>query len=300
MMNPASRNELLALARSDHDTDLVGIDDVRIGEVQWPLDSFRPMVLDLDGAVASTPSGALSFLILMTALNYRFWSVESGDIRRYSRHGRTGARALWASFEDAWGRDCDAPVHFAQRLASEGVEGLFGEIPDPASRQAILSELLAGDIAGVSVALSEKIVAAHSITVIDAAALAAEFPTAFGDPYLKKAQLALSMYSAVLRAGGAEVDCTDLTAFADYQVPRVLRALGILQYSDCLAEQVDSGILIPAESPEERAIRAATILACERIAMHCNGSAADVDSLLWSSQELAAGAKFHLTLTTWY
>lgn len=297
---PASRKELLAIAHCDHDASLVGIDDDLIRRTQWPLESLQPMIMGLNGAITSTGAGALSFLIIMTALNYRFWEVQGNEIRRYSHRGKTGARALWAAFEDAWGLDSVSPIAFERRLADQGVEGLFGEIPDPASRDAILRELLSGDIVGVSAALSARIDAAHSVTVADASALAEELPMAFGDPYLKKAQLALSMYSAFLRHCGTETDATDLTAFADYQVPRVLRALGILRYSDDLAERVDSGMLLPNASREERAIRAATILACERIAAHCQASAADVDSLLWSSQEVAADSRFHLTLTTWY
>lgn len=254
----------------------------------------------LNGAVASSRAGALSFLIIMTALNYRFWEVEGKEIRRYSHQGKTGAKALWSSFEDGWGPDSVSPMELARRFADAGVTGLFGEIPDPGSRETILSELLSGDIEDVSAPLSAKIDAAYSVTVADAAALAAKFPRAFGDPYLKKAQLALSMYAAFLRCCGTEVDVADLTAFADYQVPRVLRELGILRYSDSLAVHVDRGILLPNASPEERAIRAATVLACERVAAHCGASAADVDCLLWSSQEVAFDSRFHLMHTTWY
>lgn len=298
---PTSREELLAIAQSDYDPSLAHVDDERIQRTAWPLDSLRPMVIGLNGAVASSRVGALSFLIIMTALNYRFWEVEDGrTVRRYAHLGKTGARALWAAFEEAWGKDCATSTVLARRFEDSGVAGLFGAIPDPDSREEILSELLAGDIADVCAVLCAKIESANSVTVSDATVLATAFPQAFGDPYLKKAQLALAMYAAFRRYLGTETDATDLTAFADYQVPRVLRALGILQYSESLAEQVDSGILLPNASAQERAIRGATILACERIAAHSMASPADVDGLLWSSQVLASDSRFHLTCTTWY
>jgi len=62
---------------------------------------------------------------------------------------------------------------------------------------------------------------------------------------------------------------TDLTAMADYQVPRVLRALGVLRYGEALAAKY--GV-----------------------------QAALVDSMLWSAQNIAGTARFHLTETTYY
>jgi len=297
---PGSRADLIAMAHGDHDASLVEIDDDIITQTPWPVENLQPMTMSLDGAIGTFPPSALAFLLMMTAINYRFWRMEAGEFSRYAFRGETGARALWGAFEAAWGFDEFSPKRFASRLAAEGVESLFGDIPDAASRAAILGEMLRGDLAGHCETLEATINANRAITVADAAAVASAFPMAFGDPYLKKIQLALSMFGAYLRAAGSEIDTRDLTAFADYQVPRVLRALGILRYSDDLAAKVDGGILIACESPEERSIRAATILACERIAAHCKATAADVDNLLWQSQDLAKDARFHLTPTTWY
>lgn len=297
---PASRGDLIAIAHADHDAELVQIDDDAIRSVAWPSDDLSHMTISLKGAVARNPAGALSFLLLMTSINYRFWRTDRGAFERYSHNGKTGARALWASFEAAWGHEEYTPALFAQRLASEGILAVFGDIPDVDSRMVTLNELLKGDLAAFCEQMTLRVFTSHSITVADAAKVANAFPKAFGDSYLKKAQLALSMYGAYLRNGGCRIDTTDLTAFADYQVPRVLRALGVLRYCDSLATNVDAGELIAPESQEERTIRASTIIACERIASHCGASASDVDNLLWQSQDVASNARFHLTETTWY
>lgn len=77
-------------------------------------------------------------------------------------------------------------------------------------------------------------------------------------------------------------DCDKLTAFADYQIPRVLRHYGILRYSDDLANAVDSLAILPVGSSEEVEIRAACIVACERIKQLMSGvSSSDVDVGIW-------------------
>ena len=91
-----------------------------------------------------------------------------------------------------------------------------------------------------------------------------------------------------------------LTAMADYQVPRVLRALGVLEYCPSLADRINRHDLLEEGGPEELAIRAATIIACEAIAAHTGGTSADIDNLLWLSQDIAGDAPFHLTETPLY
>lgn len=57
----------------------------------------------------------------------------------------------------------------------------------------------------------------------------------------------------------------ELTMFADYRVPQILRHLGILVYGQELAQKVDSETELPYSSPEEVQIRAATVLAVQKI-----------------------------------
>ena len=102
-------------------------------------------------------------------------------------------------------------------------------------------------------------------------------------------------------------DLDQLTAFADYKVPQILRALGILQYGEALTQAVDARQHLAPGSRMEVEIRAATIVACDRLvaALRARGRdilAIELDLLLWSrSQHLPPGARpYHLTESIFY
>lgn len=300
--HPFDRHSLIRLAEHQYDPALVKVDHQLICSIPWPANAAEPMSLDLPESMAGDPVAAICFLLSMTSINYRFWTLEpDGIVSRYSHMGKTGARALWASFEAVWGPNLHYGAELAARLQADDFTALFGHMPDQEGRLAILGELLAPDkLQAVAQLLLADIRSNGKTTVEQAFGLAAFFPLAFDDPYLKKAQLALSMIAAVLRDTGIEVNVADLTAFADYQVPRVLRALGVLDYSPSLADRVDHHQFLEEGGREEQAIRAATIIACEAIAAHTGGTSADIDNLLWLSQDIAGETPFHLTETRWY
>lgn len=297
---PASaRQAILQRADRDYDPLLVAVDAAAIRALRWPDDPGHMHIELANGARASATS-ALAFLLTLGSINYRFWELADGQFRRYRFMERTGAKALWVAMEAAWGED-DRSALLAARLRDEGFTALFGAMPDPASRIAILHELLdAGRVDEAAHGLAARIGREGAVTVAQADWLAARFPAAFDDPYRKKAQLALSMFAGFRWGRDEPCAVSDLTAFADYQVPRVLRALGVLRYGDTFAAGVDAGRLWAAGSPEEVALRAATIRACEQIAAQVGGCAADVDNLLWQSQTVAGDTRFHLTETTAY
>lgn len=90
----------------------------------------------------------------------------------------------------------------------------------------------------------------HAQTLADA------FPYAFADPFLKKAQLALSIFNSTLE----HPKTSYLTLFADYRIPQYLHHIGVLQYSDELEGIVNRQEAIPHGCIMEQSIRAATIL----------------------------------------
>lgn len=294
------RARLIEIAQTHYNSNVVRIDDTAIADTPWPVNQIRPMWIAVSGAKAERPESALAFLLAMNSLNYRFWNKGTeGSIQRYTFAGKTGARALWVAFEQAWGNHA-TPEGLTQRLENEPTEVLFGDMPALASRHEILGEILQGGLLQIAQRLSGDILASGKIDVSHASQLAEQFPQAYDDPLLKKAQLALSMFGGFLRTKGMEIDDSGLTAMADYQVPRVLRALGVLVYSDELAAKIRDGVLFAEGSKEEWAIRSATLLACDRIARQLCVSAAAVDNLLWLSQHLANDTPFHLCETTWY
>ena len=127
--------------------------------------------------------------------------------------------------------------------------------------------------------------------------------------FYKRAQLAAGMvYQAFGGQGwGAFPDFSQLTVYADYKLPQVLRKLGILVYDEALSALVDSQTPIPAGSRMEIEIRAATVWAGERIRQALLGrapeiTAAHIDFWLWeTSQRKSPDARpYHRTLTTAY
>lgn len=128
-------------------------------------------------------------------------------------------------------------------------------------------------------------------------------------PFQKRAQLAAAMlFEAFGGAGWGRLARTDeLTVFADYKLPQVLRRLGILNYDAELTETIRSRALIPAGHRREVELRIATIWAAElmrrELARRVPGiTALHVDYWLWyAGRQQGPGVEpYHRTLTTAY
>ena len=65
-----------------------------------------------------------------------------------------------------------------------------------------------------------------------------------------------------------------LTMFADYRVPQILHHLRILTYAPTLVSSLKAHEEFPTGAPEEMAIRAASIIAVERVAAALRSTAA--------------------------
>jgi hypothetical protein len=85
--------------------------------------------------------------------------------------------------------------------------------------------------------------------------------------FWKRAQLFVSDLHAAFqgRDWGRFEGMGDLTAFADYKLPQVLRAMGLISYDPDLESRVDRGLPLEPGSEEEVEIRAATIWAVEAL-----------------------------------
>ncbi len=117
----------------------------------------------------------------------------------------------------------------------------------------------------------------------------------FGDdPFLKRAFLFFLQLNRIL--GMYEEDVKELPVPADYQVPKMLKYYGILDYDDELQMKVFNGIHLPENGPEEMAIRAATILACRLLGDATGWSAPDVDGWFFIRRK-KSDSNFHLTIT---
>ncbi len=112
-------------------------------------------------------------------------------------------------------------------------------------------------------------------------------------PFQKLAQLATSMMSS----GGFKRfnNIESLPVFPDYMLPRVLRHLGILEYSKGLAAAVDSRQVLRAGSLGELAMRWGTVHAADELLQALRESGADVttpqlDFALWEAAVLGPEA----------
>lgn len=131
------------------------------------------------------------------------------------------------------------------------------------------------------------------------------FPGYGKDLFLKRAFLfIIQMYRRIgLFADGIH----GIPVPADYQIPKMLRMLGCIEYirppslslHRNLGRVVDEGELIPEGSLMECEIRAATIVVCKKIADLAGCSCADVDTYLFAKRQ-ECKEPFHLTITTNY
>jgi hypothetical protein len=143
--------------------------------------------------------------------------------------------------------------------------------------------------------------------------LVAEFPH-FNDSsvlynvpikFYKLAQLGVSTLHRLGLVAIKDID--SLSAFADYIVPAALRAMGVLVYSEPLANAVDTWQLIPRESIWENEIRVQTLYATAMLTDALNRirpaehrlTVAQLDYRLWSAFH-GLIRPHHLTRTTMY
>lgn len=117
------------------------------------------------------------------------------------------------------------------------------------------------------------------------------------DILLKRASLFFMLLYR--RIGAFKNDIHKLPIPADYQVPKMLKHLGCLLYTEALEGKVRNEVPIMSGSAEECEIRAASILACQQIAERAGITMCDVDEYLWTRRKECKDP-FHLTWTTHY
>lgn len=118
----------------------------------------------------------------------------------------------------------------------------------------------------------------------------------------KRANLLVMMYHGRALASGGKLplieDVDDLTPPTDYHVPRVLRYKGIHEYSEHLAQMVDSGEEVRAGSREEIEIRIQTASTMRRLCVLTGKPIAAMDFKVWSHHGFKQ--QQHITTTTAY
>ncbi|MFQ6010414.1 MAG: queuosine salvage family protein [Candidatus Aenigmatarchaeota archaeon] len=247
--------------------------------------------------------------VLRDALNFKFWEKEGGRILRnenmYNDKTYYGASGLAACIRRAV--DEDVPLHdpeFLQQVNLSEAEEIFNgniRMPMLEKRVDIMRELgssgkpldyFLDNVEHELWPLVERLSEAHPCY---------RDVWKYGRkevPIFKRAQL---MFNTLHKQGYLKVEKTEeSTVFADYRIPQSLRELGLLKYSEALEYKVDSYQLLPAGSAEEVEIRAATIVACERLANEYGLPILRVDNILWRYGREHCELPHHLTETTCY
>jgi len=149
--------------------------------------------------------------------------------------------------------------------------------------------------------------------------LAKDFPKVFNDvanyqgqeiKFYKRAQLVPAHLFDLLKFGLISIPLSghnELTAFADYKVPQLLRKFGILEYTKELADKIDNKVEIPSGSDEEIEIRANTIWSIELATKilkekFLQANADKVDRIFWFKGQVKSpdDKPYHRTKTIWY
>ena len=237
------------------------------------------------------PERTTAYLLVLDTINFSFWG------------GHTGYWELAARLRDLFqGDDSLADPARLAKLTPARLGELLGPMPMLEQRAQALRELgrrgLEGLVrktaAGTARALAESLASYADVVEYDGHDV----------PLLKRAQI----LSADLHGAGVVsfADLADLTCFADYKLPQLLRHFGALEYSEPLRRRVDGYEELSAGEPMEVEIRAATVVAVERLrdALARRGRelcAAEVDWILWDlSHNLKLARPYHRVRTIFY
>jgi hypothetical protein len=265
----------------------------------------------------------VAYFLVLDSLNFCFWP-QPGQARWEFDHKSTplsGYHALALSLKAAVlaGVPLDDPGYLEALTRDQLIRilGGRGRLQLMEERQRILNELgrvLISTFRGKA----RNMVEAAGNSAVGLARLLVRELTSFRDAaeyqrqtvcFYKRAQiLSADLYGAFQgRKWGRFRDIMELTAFADYKLPQVLRHLGILRYSRTLRQNVDQGICIDPGSPAEIEIRANTVWAVERLKRELarlgeHLRSFEIDWMLWNlgQAEDFRDKPYHRTVTIFY
>jgi hypothetical protein len=234
----------------------------------------------------------LRYMLVVDTINFSFWGGTAGGYWQLAER----VRDVFAA-----GDALSEPAALAGMTAGR-LRDLLGDFPMLEERAAALrqlgahgfDDLLRETAVETARALSERLPSYADVTAYDGLRV----------PLLKRAQiLPADLHGAGL---ASFPDLASLTCFADYKLPQVLRHFGAFEYSAGLARRVDGWEALEAGEPAEVEIRAATVVAVERLRDElAEGGrelmAIEVDWILWDlSQGLFPVRPYHRTRTIFY
>jgi hypothetical protein len=267
---------------------------------------------------------SVRWIFTLDLLNHCFWPDPGEPVWTivYRGESYSGYWGLAASLKRAQERGfpITAP-HFLAAISSTELAEIFsgqGSIPMLEARLKNLREaglIILSELGGDIMALFEASCGLSAVRLVSR--VVQHFPS-FRDEALygsdkvyfwKRAQIfAFDVFTAFCgKKWGGFGDMDQLTAFADYKLPQVLRELGIISYLPSLAARVDAMHHLQPGSKEEVEIRAMTVWAVEELKKGFkdygrNLTSPQVDNWLWQLGQQDAFRKrpFHRCRTIFY
>ncbi|MBI4089336.1 MAG: hypothetical protein HY424_01355 [Candidatus Levybacteria bacterium] len=246
-------------------------------------------------------------IFIQDTVNFCFWAKKNEKkwkVEYPKGKIEDGWKALVNCFDRAHEEripidDCE----FLEDISLEQVKNIFRscngtEIPLLEKRWELLKEsgkVLRQKFEGNIINLIKK----ADFDAIEIAKNVVKYFPSFRDPFYKRAQI--FPYDVSLLKNMRIKNTNQLTAFADYRLPQILREFGVLAYKKELAEKIDSYILLKSGNHKETEIRSATIIACDLIAKEIKVMPVTAENALWSlSQKWKSQHPYHRILTTNY
>ncbi len=294
----------------------VRIDRTALGELAERWNNGGMTVPPWDAAIHYEDA---NYVLLLDALNFCFWA-DPGEVRwevEYRGQRYNGYKALSIALRRAV--EMGIPVLDASWLAqitpeqmASVLRGAQGEIPMMADRVANAREV--GTVLSArwdgrfeKMALAAKGSAEAFVSLVEQELSSFRDVAEYDGKavrLLKRAQiLVVDLFGTFHGQGpGALSGLENLTAFADYKIPQILRTLGVLVYSPELSALVDTKTHIPAGSGMEVEIRAGMIWAVEELRQATGLKAYEIDWFLWNEgqQPVPGEQPYHRTRTIFY
>ncbi len=262
----------------------------------------------------------VNYLFVLDALNFCFWGKPKWTIA-YRGKKLDGYWALAASLKRAAEEDPSTlDADFLARISPQELTGMLrgnGKIQLFAERWRNVRELGTA-LKNLWEGEAARLVECAQRDAPRLAQMVAENLSSFNDiavyenrevRFFKRAQILVTDLWGAFRGKdwGAFDNIDQLTAFADYKLPQLLRTWSILRYAPALARKVDAQVELAAGSAEEIEIRAATLWAVEFLREELAAReralwSVQVDWILWNaSQGKFQGMKpYHRVRTVYY
>ena len=281
-------NLVISQAYLDFQPNLVNINNEVISHLSFSLENKNLFKNYIDNFYTKNSLHEnITFILMFNSINYQFWDLIDSQFMRYSNNGDIGAVAAFNSFINFYNYLKHKSFN-SNEINIHNIELFFGNIPNINSRIKIFKE-------SINITIIQE-----CISLIENYLLNKQLPESYSEPYLKKIQLALYEIGKIYEYYYLKPIKYDITVAADYQIPKVLYGMHVLEYSTELIYTIDNHLLIEENSAIENAIRAATILACDKISKVHNIDIPTLDKFLWLKRNNFSNLNFHLTKTTKY